>query len=183
MAMHGAWARKLEAVHLGALGVWLGALVMVSATAALAFPTMKGLQPALPGYRVDLMEHPQIAAGHMMNPVFMGVMVGGTACAALALLAWRSMGWVRRALSVVLVLLAAGTLIGVGLAMQDHLHAYWEAARAGELEAAAGAKQRFDALHPWSSRALGTQAALVLLALVVGAWSAGGTRTREERAA
>ena len=115
MRATGPCTRRLETVHLAALGVWFGALVTVSATAALAFPTMKRLQPALPGFRIDLADHPQIAAGHVMNPAFMGVMVGGAVCSLLVALGWPSFGAWRRGLCGILMLLAVGTLVGLGL--------------------------------------------------------------------
>lgn len=164
---------RLEALHCAALGLWLGGLVTVSATAALAFPTMKGLAPALPGFRVAIEEHPSIAAGHIMNPAFMGLMVAGVVLGAAALLAWRRLGAVRRLLSVLSLLLALGTLVGLGRPMAKHLDEYWTNAKAGELEVAAAAKSAFDGLHPWSSRALGSQAVLVAVSLGLGVWRIG----------
>ncbi len=152
-------------VYTAALGVWLGALVAVGGTAAVAFPTMKALAPALPGFRVPAEDHWSIAAGHVMNPAFFALMIGGVALALISLCAWRGMGRGRRFLTVLSLLLAAGTLVGLGLPMRGHLDRYWAAARAGEAETASAAKARFDALHPWSSRALGVQTALVVTGL------------------
>jgi hypothetical protein len=158
---------RLESLHTAALGLWLGALLAVGGIAAVAFPTMKSLAPALPGFRVPVEDHWSIAAGHIMNPAFFAVMIAGIVLCAAALLAWTCLSAARRIVLVIALLLAVGTLMGLGLPMQTHLDGYWMAAQAGELEAAAEAKTRFDALHPWSSRAMGTQAGVVALALVM----------------
>lgn len=160
-----------ERLHLVALSLWLGALLSVSAVAAVAFPTMKSLQPALPGFRVNVLEHASIAAGHVMNPAFLALMIGGIALATSALLAWRTMSGPRRVLGVLSLALTAATLAALGLPMRTHLDTYWSAARAGEVEAAESAKKSFDALHPWSSRALGTQALLVSISIGLAAFS------------
>ena len=128
---------------------------------------MKSLAPALPGFRVPVEHHWSIAAGHVMNPAFFAVMIAGVLLGGVAFLAWKQLGARRRFVLVIALLLAVGTLAGLGLPMRAHLDAYWSAARAGEIEAAAAAKSRFDALHPWSSRAMGTQAGVVALALVM----------------
>lgn len=158
---------RLESLHTAALGIWLGALVTVGGIAAVAFPTMKALSPILPGFRVPEQDHWSIAAGHVMNPAFFAVMIAGIALGFVSLIAWRGMGMLRRAIAVLSLVLAVGTLAGLGLPMRTHLDDYWSAAQAGEIEAAAAAKSSFDALHPWSSRALGTQAALAAAGLVM----------------
>ncbi|MFM9957247.1 MAG: hypothetical protein ACKVZJ_04160 [Phycisphaerales bacterium] len=166
---------RLERVHLVVLGVWLGGLVAVGGVAASAFPMMKSLQPVLPGFRVEVMEHWSIAAGHVMNPAFFVLLISGLALGALALVAWGSMGWWRRLVGLALVVLAVGTLLGVAVPMRGHLEVYWAAARAGEIEAAVAAKAAFDLLHPWSSRLLGAQAVLVFSAIVMGVMARGAT--------
>jgi len=166
-------AARLHALHIGVLGLWLGSLAAVGATAAVAFPAMKALGPALPGFRVPQDDHWSIAAGHIMNPMFFAVMIAGICFGLLSLGAWRSLGAARRVLCVLSLLLAVGTLTGLGLPMRAHLDEYWAAARAGDLERAESAKPRFDALHPWSSGALTTQAGLVGALLVAGVIRAG----------
>jgi hypothetical protein len=164
---NGARKSRLESLHTAALGVWLGALLTVGGIAAVAFPTMKSLAPVLPGFRVPVEDHWSIAAGHIMNPSFFAVMIAGIVLGATALLAWKGIGTLRRIVTLLALLLAVGTLVGLGLPMRANLDLYWSAARAGETEAAAQSKAKFDALHPWSSRAMGTQAGLVALALVM----------------
>lgn len=158
---------RLESLHTAAVAIWLGALATVGGIAAAAFPTMKSLSPILPGFRVPEQDHWSIAAGHVMNPAFFAVMIAGIALGLVSLIAWRGMGTLRRAIAVLSLVLAFGTLAGLGMPMRAHLDDYWSAAQAGEIEAAAAAKSQFDALHPWSSRAIGTQAALVAAGLVM----------------
>lgn len=171
---------RAESVHLVALSLWLGALLAVGGIAAVAFPTMKALAPALPGFKVPMADHWSIAAGHVMNPAFFAAMIGGIVLGPVSLAAWGSMGGVRRVLALAAVGLAAAALLGLGLPMRGHLDAYWGAARAGEMESAAAAKERFDALHPWSSRALAAQAGLVGTCIVLGVVTRGSAKGRSE---
>lgn len=166
----------LEALHAASLGAWLGMLIVSGAAAAAAFPTMRTLRPTLPGFGVPADDHWSIAAGHVMNPVFTGVSIGGVVLSLTALAPWVGMSRARRVAAAGALALSVVTLAGVVMPMRVVLGAYWEAARAGQVEPAAAAKAAFDALHPWSSRLLGAEALLAagMLVLAVRSHARGG---------
>lgn len=173
-----------EIIHLGALGLALGAMVITGAAAAIAFPVMKALDPHLPAFAAYGEPHWPVAAGSVMNRLFGvtdAVLLGAAIVAALTLGASRLIFRARFAsIAGVLRLIALAALLGsVGLTrldlrprMQSNLTAYWEAARAGDAEAAARHKAAFDADHPRASFLLVTQLVLAAWAFGAGAWHA-----------
>lgn len=175
--------RVCESVHMSALGVWLGALVLVGASAAMLFPTMKHLQPELPGYALYTGPHWLIAGGHMVQKMFLAldvaqfaaVLIAGASFGAAAM--WfglpirRVSTFVRAALLLGLVGLLSYRLGFLEPEMADNLRRYWAAAAAGDNAAALKYKELFDAGHPVQSRLLGLTAGLVLAAMIATVWS------------
>lgn len=171
---------RLARLHVAALGLWAGCLAFAGVSAAVLFPTMKKLQPALPGFASYDGDHWMIAAGQAANRVF-GVLgpvewvLASIAVLTLVIPAMvrtmrgrLGMGWAVRA---VLVLAAAGLLAFGSLVVQRRMNAnsavYWEAASAGQNERAGAAKASFQRDHPLASGLM--QARLVCLLLALGA--------------
>lgn len=191
------WRPIAETFHLTALGLWLGALVTAGLTAAMLFPTMKGLDPHLPAYEKYTGEHWVIAAGQPMAKIFLYTDIIQFVCAALCIatmgvLLFKCRLSLRRASAAVRVLslVAAICLLGfrgIYLAprMELNMRGYWEAAIQGDNTGAAKFKDVFSADHPLASRLMGATAVAVLLAMLSGAWSAStsGVPARPERAA
>lgn len=163
-----------------ALGVWFGALVMVGATAAIAFPEMKELQPSLPDFSAVPEDNWSIAAGKVMFPAFFICDVIQFVSAMLAIVSFilvfvkrrTGPGAAVRGLRLLLMTILMASLgyymVALTPAMNDSLNSYWNAARTGDLEQAATHKATFDALHPKASAALRINALLVLLAMTLG---------------
>lgn len=164
--------RWSEAMHAMALSIWLAALAGAGLAAAIAFPSLKSLQPTLPGFPGMVPDHWMIAGGHVGRPAFMiadraSLLAAAVAVVTLAIVtrlgrvhgAWLAVRWVC-------VGGAASLAVFNGLflapRMDDHLVAYWEAAKAGDVERAARDRALFTADHPTASRILGISAMLVL---------------------
>jgi hypothetical protein len=174
----------LETANLAALGVWLGALVMTGAAAAIAFPTMRDLDPSLPAFASYPQDHWTIAAGMVMARVFFVCDAVQLACATVAGVSLvglyatgvvakkRAAQVIRAAVLAALVVSLLQYLVFPAREMAEHLDTFWTAAKAGDLETADAARGAFDRLHPQASLRLSLHAAGVLIALVVGAWAA-----------
>ena len=61
----------VNSVYWTLLSAWFGCLAMTGIVAMIAFPTLRDLNPALPGYSSYAGEHWSIAAGHVMRKVFL----------------------------------------------------------------------------------------------------------------
>ncbi len=164
----------LETLHPGALGVWLGALVMTGVTAAIAFPEMQALDPALPAFAAYSEDHGIIAAGHVMARVFAiadGVQLACAALAVFTMFILFAMRTPRRWWRLVFTLAPAGVFVWYVLFVAQPMHAdltgFWSAASEGNTAAADQLRASFDARHPVASRAMGAIAVLTLLALLV----------------
>jgi hypothetical protein len=183
-----------ESLHVAALGVWAGALVVVGGVAAMAFPTARDLDPSVPAFAAYDGPHWQVVGGKIMNPAFLlvdwiGVGALAIAAATLAALVATGSSSLRRVATAVralaLAALAIVTLHTVLIArpeMQRELHAFWDAAQAGEAASAETHKAAFDRLHGPASTMLAAQLALVLLALCAGALDAISHAERQESA-
>ncbi len=166
-----------ETVHLAALGVWVGALGMTAATAAVLFPEMRDLDPSLGAFSAYPGDHWVLAAGRVMARVFSvldSVQIGCAALAALTAFALFVSRADRRWLRLVLTLAPTAVLVWyvlmVALPMHADMTGYWDAARAGDLESASAYRSAFDARHPVASQAMGLTLALALVALLVNGW-------------
>lgn len=184
--------RWFESLHLAGSGVWLGALVMTAVTAAVAFPTMKSLAPALPQFKVDPGQHGIIAAGHVMQRVFLAcdlvqficgllcfVGIGGLLATTQAMRESRIAMLLRTISTAAALMLLSYHLLMLAPRMNENLRAYWDAALTGELAAADQFKTAFDGDHPTASRVLGATGFSVLLALLTGCWAATAPRREE----
>jgi len=173
-----------EAVHVTALGVWCGAVVMTGAAAAVAFPTMKELDPTLPAYAGYPGDHWSLAAGTVMAQVFTladlvqlvaATLAGMTFLASVAFFRMplrRPVNVLRGALLLATIGVLAFHLFSLAPRMNRAMRAYWDAAAAGNVETADRHKQTFDELHPQASTVLSATAAMTLALTGLGAWSA-----------
>lgn len=171
-----------EAVGITAAGLWFGALVMTSATAAVVFPVVKRLDPRLPQFDAYTGEHWMLVAGRVMYNVFFVADVVQVTCAAFAILALAGVwfagdraGPVGPSRVRLAGLTAAAALLAVDLAwLKPHMNrallAYWDAARAGNTIAAAAQRDEFRSLHPTATGLLLGCTVAVFVALVGGVW-------------
>ncbi len=173
----------LHAVHLTALGLWCGSLLMTGAAAAVTFPMLKKLAPTLPGYSGYTGDHWMLAAGHVVDRVFAISDVVQFVCAMLATasmliaavfggLAWRRPGGGVMARAVILA--AALMVLGYHLLvltprMGVNLKQYWALAAAGQTAEAETFRAAFSADHPMAQRVMASLALLSFAGLVLGA--------------
>jgi hypothetical protein len=184
-----------EAVHLWALGLWLGALILAAAAAAIIFPALKDLDPSLAAFSKYQGPHWVLAGGRIGARVFMVLDVVQVACVLIAgltlaiavsrlgLSVQRVSTFVRVALVLGLVAILAYRLALLEPSMQKSLRSYWAAAAEGDNGAAARYRAEFDAGHPQETRLLGATAALVAAAGVGAFWSMGRSGTSPGTAA
>lgn len=181
------WRTFCQTVHLVALGLWLGTLVMVGGAAAVLFPTMKSLDVRLPAFAAYDGEHWRLAAGRIGQQMFLVADLVQFPCALLTagtflcMMVWFGIGKRRgstvvRALALgVAVAAAAGEILVLAPSMNGSLKAYWGAAQAGDNAAAAVHQRAFNDLHPIATNLLAVDAIAVFVALVMGARAASGT--------
>jgi len=170
----------LETAHLAALGVWAGATVMTAATAAVIFPEMKSLDPALPAFSEYPGDHGVVAAGWVMARVFLvfdwvqlvAAAIAGVSMLALAFGKNLHLRWTRTGLTAAAIAVLGWYLLAVAQPMSADLAGYYHHAQAGEVEQADQYRDAFDARHPTASRALGGIGILALATLLVGGLSA-----------
>lgn len=172
-----------QGVHLASVSLWLGATVMTGVAAAIAFPTMKGLDPALPDFAAYPTDHWMIAAGAVMNKVFAVLDYASVALAVVAaqalVIAAMPCGLRLSAPSSIVRLLALAVAVGaLGYSlfmlrpeMNAHLLEFHSHAMAGRLAEADAARSAFDALHPPASNALGVIAIALVVLVFMGIWS------------
>jgi len=173
-----------ETVHLTAMGVWLGALLMTGAAAAVIFPTMKKLGPVIPSYEKYTGEHWLIVAGLPASKFFDVCDAAQFTCSILAagslmLLVFRAkVGFLRRSMMirtaalVIAMFLLGCLLFFVAPTMNTNLKLYWIAAAEGNNAAAEQFHAAFDADHPTARRLLSSTAVFVFISLIAGAWAA-----------
>lgn len=173
-----------ETIHLTALGIWLGSVVMAGASAATIFPTLKKLNPRLPDYEQYTGDHWLLAAGQAAAKIFFITDIVQFVCSVLCILTMLGMLFIsrmpwRRPSSIVRILALAAAVCVLGFSliylapqMQINIHGYWDAARAGNSDEAAKFQQIFSADHPLASRLMQATAISVALCLVSGAWNA-----------
>ena len=172
----------LEMVHLTALGVWVGALGMTAATAAMIFPAMRDLDPAIDRFSAYPQDHWVIAAGWVMARVFFALDVAQLGCAALAsvtifgLFIMKKTPTRWRRVRMVLVIATVGSVLWyvlmIAQPMNADLASFWHEAQAGNVAEADAYRAAFDARHPAASRAMGITGVLALVTVVVGCLSA-----------
>lgn len=173
-----------ETIHLTALGMWLGAILMAGASAAVIFPTMRELRPQLPDFARYDGEHWMIAAGQPAAKTFLWADVVQMACATLCIitmgvLLFRVKIPLRRPSAIIrlLALAAAVCILAFSAAylrpqMELNMRGYWEAAIQGNNAEAAKFQQIFQSRHPLASALMKATALTVLVAMVAAAWNA-----------
>ncbi len=176
------WLGPLDTLHAAAAGIWIGSVGMVGTLAAIAFPTMKKLNPTVPEFAA-VGDHWKIAAGSVANKMFVVADSVSLACCLICLATLgfglairvkrgrehaRSALWLFRAL---VMTIAAGCLafqlFVLAPRMAANIHTFWDAARAGDVPAATAAQAAFDADHPTASNVIFTMFAGAF-ALLVG---------------
>lgn len=170
--------RTCEAIHITVMGVWCGVIVAMGAMAAVIFPEMKHLGPSLPAYASYPGDHWKLAAGQVMNRVFMiGDWVGAGA-AAIGLVTWlvaapagrgRALTIVRGLAVVASAAISAASLGWLHREMGAELASYTSAAAAGDIAVAEAHRARFDEFHPVASGLMKAQLAAVLVAVIAAA--------------
>lgn len=175
-----------DVVGVSALGIWVGVVGMTSATAGVAFPVVKRLDPHVPSFDAYTGEHWLLVAGRVMYNVFFVADVAQAACAVLAVLAllgraavgsatpapvWP--GRVRLVGLVGAIALLAADLAWLKPTMNTALLAYWEAARVGDNLTANAQREAFRSMHPTATAVLLGITAMVLVALVGWVWRIG----------
>lgn len=182
-------ARLAETLHLLVVGLWLGALVMGAAVAAIVFPAVRELDPTLGLFAAYDAPHADLGAGFIQARVFyavdvvqfLGAFLGGVALAVSIAVrrALRSRVTIVRSLFfAAAALVFAFQFFVLAPRMDANATAYWRAAKAGDTAAAERYQQAFSADHPTATRTFGLIAVLVLGSLVTGAWSVTGGPAR-----
>lgn len=150
-----------DALALASLSLWLGVIVMSGLVAAVAFPTMKHLNPDLPDYTAFPHDHWKIAAGLIAREIFnLGALLqwGFATITATALafgvFADRPARQLPVARTVGLFLAVAALAywrLSVAPRMDTSFDAFLAAAKAGDAASAGTHRAAFDAMHPWVS--------------------------------
>jgi hypothetical protein len=173
----------LVAYWLG-LFAWTSALVTAAVAASFSFATLGPLDLSIAGYTLP----PGASAGHLaagmvMNRIFGfvdAVQLAAAAAVVLSLAVLTGRGALARrdgpSLVRVLCIVAAVCLFAARAvlltpAMNRDLHAYWEAARAGDVAAAEEHRGAFERRHPRASMLYGATCACLLLAVAASAWA------------
>ncbi len=177
---HDSIRRVLTTVHCACLSIACGIVVATGVAAAIAFPTMRDMNPRFSDLAA-LDDQWMIAAGSIMARVFAitAMIAGGfIAVAVLAYIA-QFLRESRRAFGATLIrtLLLAG-LVGVFVhyagfllpEMNETFHALLDAGRANEIESVGRLREEFESMHPAASRDLTAVAILTFLCALFSAW-------------
>lgn len=180
------WRKLADALHTAALGVWLGVVLMSAAAAAVIFPTVKALDPSLPGFAAYTGDHWMIAAGRVADRTFAVSDAAQFVCALLAglgLVVRRPIGdaaW-RTARSALRITFLSGAITALAYQLfvlapriNANLQAHWTAAAAGDNATAQTQRAAFTADHPTASATLAVIATLVAVCLGLAAWPGSG---------
>jgi len=176
------WTRVCESVHLLALGLWAGVLLMVGAAAAVSFPKMADLDVRIPGFEGYEAEQHRIAAGQVMNLAFAVADWIGLLCLVLAVITilmvtlprgiWRhrigpALVLRTAALAFVLVLTLFQTF-AFRPSLNRSFERLWIAAEAGDNQQAAQIREQIAPQHAKASFLLTSQLGLILIAGIAG---------------
>ncbi|TVQ61318.1 MAG: hypothetical protein EA379_06625 [Phycisphaerales bacterium] len=161
---------------------------------ASAFPEMRGLDPVLPMYAAYESAHWMIGAGVVANRVFHLTDVAQVIVMTLGVAAFIGANVLnRRSLlrapvaAHTLFLLAACVLLAVQFlwlrpSMDGHLTLYWDAAAAGDHQAAAAHQSAFNALHTPASRLIGATGLAALATIACAGWALASDARRAREA-
>jgi hypothetical protein len=176
------FSRVCQILHLLALAVWLGSVAMSGVVAAIVFPLMGTLEPTLATYPSYEGNHATLTAGLVASKVFFTVDTIQFVCASLALgtmvvLIARgySLNTLTRVFRVIFLCMTLA-LLSYHLfffmpTLTRTLNGYWDFAKMGNTAQADVFKDRFLDSHTMASRMLGGLALMVLMNIVLAAWS------------
>ncbi len=172
--------RAILVGQVAALAFAAGLIGATGAAAAIAFPAVRDLDPAVPGLDA-IGDHWMIVAGSVMAPVFSIVVAAAGVAVAFATLLWvlqvlrgrsASRALVTRGVALLLTLAVAGyTQIILIPRMDTNFAGFLAAARSGDEAETRRLRDAFDADHPTSSRSLGAVFALSLLSAGLTVWA------------
>jgi len=183
--------RLCETVHLAAAGVWLGALLMSGAFAAIIFTELPRLAPTLGRFAEYPGDHARLAAGYIQNQVFkltdVTQFVAALACLAtmIALIAvykmpLRSVVGATRLIALMLAMSALSYyMLVLTTRMSTNLGRFYAAAEAGRVDEAERFLAAFDADHPAATNSFAVITFGVLVLFVSGLWGVTGAARRE----
>lgn len=178
------WWSIVHVVHVLALGIWTGALVMTAIAAGLIFKTAREIKPTLPEFAGYHGDHALLTGGKIASRLFLAVDIIQFACGGLAILTLglllifgrERMGRLHAALRVITLTLPLCVLMFylfvLSPRMTQNLRDHWDAAAQGDQARADASKAAFDADHPTSSTALSATVVLLLGAIGAAAWPA-----------
>ncbi len=163
---------------------------MGAVVAAIIFPTMRELDPSFSLFSAFTGNHADLGAGFIQARVFyavdlvqfVGAFVGGITLAlsiALRRVWSRPTSLIRSVVFACAVLMFSYQFFILAPRMDENARLYWQAAEAGDNEAALEARDAFSADHPIATQTFGFIGVFVLGAFVVGVWSllpAGSTK-------
>ena len=165
-----------------ALGLAAGAVVTIGVVAAIAFPTMRDLNPTLPGLE-GLDDHWMLAAGMILTQGFNATSTIVGVCLAVASIAFVSEVFFaprpRQKLALALRLITLLALLAVfahnwGVVqprMNTNFQNLFASARSGDFDAARTFRAAFDADHPAAGRELGAIAILSFAGAILSGFS------------
>lgn len=181
---------RLATLHAVAMGLCTGVVVATGVAAAIAFPTMRDLNPTLPSLE-GLDDQWMLVAGQVMARVFSATAVVELLCLTIAAIAFvseialsprprrgRSLA-VRSVALLALVIVYAHNLGVLQPRMNTNFQNIFTSAEQGDLAGAKSARAAFGADHPAASRELGAIAALSLVGALMSGWSIGHKDDRE----
>lgn len=175
----------VHTVHVAALGIWLGSLLMTGVAAAILFPTMKGLAPQLPAFASYTGDHWMIAAGRTADRLFSINDALQLACALVVVTTLASgalwcnlrptgLRGVLRLLVLAVALVALGfQLFVLAPRMSLNLRTYWQAAQTGDRPLADQHQAAFSSDHPTAQNTLATITLAVGVLLLLSVWPQG----------
>lgn len=187
--------RLLETVHLTFVGLWMGSLAMAGAAAAIIFPTIRDLDPSLPDYASFTGPHWKLAAGHVASRIFLVADAVALGCLIVSGLTlglvvaskepWRQ-AWTTGIRLVALfgaLSLLTYSFFFLGPRMNTNMRSYWDAAEAGNNEAALQYQAAFDKDHPTASTVMVSSFACVTLLMIAGAFAVTGRDSASKESA
>lgn len=178
-------ARMMETLHVFALAIWMGGLMTGAFVASIIFRTMRELSPRFATFEAYPGPHADLGAGFIQARVFAVCDVVQFFAASIAVLTLIASVALRRAASQPSTLVR-GTLLAAAVClfsyhyfilaprMNSNARAYWDAARAGQVEATERAHQEFMSDHPVSTRTHGLTSVFVVASFVAGAFALSG---------
>lgn len=186
------FSRVLQILNLLALSVWLGSVAMSGVVAAIVFPLMRRLEPTLGAYNAYQGDHATLAGGLVASRVFFTVDTIQFVCAALALGSIAMLVAMGYSLNTfarvmrVLVLCMTLALLSYHLfffmpSLTQTLNGYWDFAAAGNTAQADVFKDRFLASHGLASNLLGGLTLMVLINILLAAWTLTATTPKQAK--